>query len=159
MVIRSKVIERRLEVGALAALAFVTVAGCAGARIPPPQLVDARNEYGRAKGGPAMQLDPTDVHEADLALQRAEQAWADQPDEPTTVDLAVIAQRKAQIAEQEAAALKAQQDMEQAKRDLQATTSSQLQSARGQLNQAQTELQRKQAEAAAQQQKLDRNGS
>ncbi|MDP9150637.1 MAG: DUF4398 domain-containing protein, partial [Myxococcota bacterium] len=72
------------------------MAGCAGPRIPPPQLVEARNEYGRAKGGPAMQMDPTDVHEADLALQRAEQAWAEQPDEPTTMDLAVIAQRKAQ---------------------------------------------------------------
>ncbi|MDP9152203.1 MAG: OmpA family protein, partial [Myxococcota bacterium] len=83
-----------------------------------------------------------------------EQAWADQPDEPTTVDLAVIAQRKAQIAEQEAAAMQAQKDTEQAKRDLQTSTTSQLQSTRGQLTLAQTDLQRKQAEAAEQQQKL-----
>ncbi|MDP9033449.1 MAG: OmpA family protein [Myxococcota bacterium] len=153
MVIRSKVMRGELLSGSVL-LALTTVIGCAGARNAPPQLVDARSAYGRAKGGPAMQLDPTDVHEADLALQRAEQAWADQPDEPTTIDLAVIAQRKAQIAEQEAAAMKAQQDAEQARRELQTTVSSQLQSARGQLNQAQTELQRKQAETAAQQQKL-----
>ena len=58
-----------------------------------------------------MQLDPTDVHEAELALQKAEQAWSERdPDEPSTLDLAVIAQRKAQIAEAEAAAIKAQQD-------------------------------------------------
>ncbi len=154
MVIRSKVMCGGLFASTSVVVALATAVGCAGTRNPPPQLVDARNEYGRAKGGPAMQLDPTDVHEAELALQRAEQAWADQPDEATTIDLAVIAQRKAQIAEQEAAAMKAQQDAEQARRELQTTVSSQLQSARGQLSQTQTELQRKQAETAAQQQKL-----
>ena len=67
--------------------------GCGGAGLPPKALVDARSEFAQAKGGVAIQLDPTDVHEADLALQKAEQAWADQPDDPNTIDLAVIAQR------------------------------------------------------------------
>jgi outer membrane protein OmpA-like peptidoglycan-associated protein len=142
-------------------LGLAGLVGCAGERIPPKPLVDARNEFARAKSGVTMQLDPTDVHEADIAMQRAEQAWNDQPDDPVTIDLAMVAQRKAQIAEAEAVAMKAQQDGEQAKRDLSAAMSSQLQSARGQLNQTQqtlnqtqTQLQQQQAAAAAQQQKL-----
>ena len=130
-----------------------------GERVPPKALVDARNEFSRAKSGVTMQLDPTDVHEADLSLQKAESAWNNNPDDPTTIDLAILAQRKAQIAEAEAASIKAQQDAEQARRDLQATLGSQLQATRGQLNQTQqtlnqTQTQLKQtAEQAAEQQK------
>ena len=62
-----------------------------------------------------MQLDPTDVHEADLALQRAEQAFRDEPDEPTTTDLAVVADRRALIAETQAAGMQAQEDAVAAK--------------------------------------------
>jgi len=108
-----------------------------------------------------VQLDPTDVHEADLALQRAENAWNDSPDDPNTTDLAVIAQRKAQIAEAAAAALKSAQDAEAAKRDLMNVTSTQLQAARGQLdqtkqalNKTQEQLQTEQVAAAEQTKKL-----
>ena len=129
-------------VGPLAVMGMGVIAsGCGGERIPPPALVDARKEYAQAKGGVALQLDPTDVHEADLALQRAEQSWNDEPDDPNTLDLAVIAQRKAQIAEAQAAALKSQQDAEAAKRELMAVTATQLQSARGQLDQTKLALQ------------------
>jgi outer membrane protein OmpA-like peptidoglycan-associated protein len=144
---------------ALATLA--SVGACGGERLPPKQLTDARSEFQQAKTGLAMQLDPTDVHAAELALQQAEQAWNSEPDDPNTIDLAVIAQRRAQIAEAEAAALKGQQDTDQAKQQMQATMSSQLnqtQQALNQtkqtLNQTQGELQRKQAEAAEQQKKL-----
>jgi outer membrane protein OmpA-like peptidoglycan-associated protein len=131
-------------------------------------LVDARIEYVRAKDGIAMQLDPTDVHEADLALQRAEMAWQRSPGDATSLDLAVIAQRKALIAQSEAAALKAREDARQASTELQAWRSGQLQTARGQLNQTrqalgltemqvqeeQAQLQQEQAAAAEQQRKL-----
>ena len=134
---------------------------CGGERNPPKQLLDARSEFQQAKSGLAMQLDPTDVHVADLALQQAEQAWGSDPDDPNTLDLAVIAQRKAQIAEAEAAYLKAQQDSDQAKQQLEATMSSQLQATRGKLSQTQqtlsqtqADLQRKQQESAEQQKKL-----
>ncbi len=143
------------------AAAFLAVAACGGERLPPKQLVDARSELQQAKTGLAIQLDPTDVHVADLALQQAEQAWDSEPDEPVTIDLAVIAQRKAQIAEAEANALKAQQDADQAKQLLQASVSSQLNQAQKQLsqtqqalNQTQTELQRKEAETAEQKKQL-----
>jgi outer membrane protein OmpA-like peptidoglycan-associated protein len=145
-------------VGTMAAAALVA---CGGERIPPKQLVDARSEFQQAKTGIAMQLDPTDVHVADLALQQAEQAWGSDPEDPNTLDLAVIAQRKAQIAEAEAAYMKAQQDADQAKQQLEATMSSQLQATRGKLSatqqslsQTQADLQRKQQEAAEQQKKL-----
>jgi outer membrane protein OmpA-like peptidoglycan-associated protein len=142
-------------VGPLALMGFGVVAsGCGGEHIPPPALVDARKEYAQAKGGVAIQLDPTDVHEADLALQRAEQAWNDQPDDPNTIDLAVIAQRKAQIAEAQAAALKSSQDAEAAKRELMTVTAAQLQNARGQLDQTKLALQTEQKNSAEQRQKL-----
>ena len=113
---------------------------CAGQRIPPEALVDARAQFIHAKDGLAMQLDPTDVHEADLALQRAERAWANSPDDPTSVDLAIIAERKALIAQAEAAAIQAQKETEQAKRDAELAKAAQLQSARGQLTQSQQAL-------------------
>jgi outer membrane protein OmpA-like peptidoglycan-associated protein len=140
---------------ACAGLALVLALGaCAGERIPPPQLVAARDEFNRAKLGTAMQLDPTDVHVADLALQQAEQAWGSDPEDPNTIDLAVIAQRKAQIAQAEAAAIKAQQDADQAKQQYQATVSSQLSQAQQALSRTQTELQRRQAEADEQSRKM-----
>jgi outer membrane protein OmpA-like peptidoglycan-associated protein len=97
-----------------------------------------------------VQLDPTDVHEADLALQRAESAWNSDPDDPNTIDSAVVAQRKAQIAEAEAAAIKAQQDAAQAQRDLMSTQSQQLAATRGQLSQTQQNLSRTQENLDAQ---------
>ncbi len=159
--------SRHLIIGVVP-FALVGSLACGGTRPPPQTLLDARRELANAKGGIAAQLDPTDVHEAELALQKAESAWSNQPDDPNTNDVIVIAQRKAQIAQAEAASLKAQQDTEVAKRDLQDALSSQLKSARGQLdqtkrnldqtnqtlNQTQTALQQQQAAAAAQAQKL-----
>jgi outer membrane protein OmpA-like peptidoglycan-associated protein len=113
--------------------------GCGGERLPPKALADAREELRKARAS-AMEVDPTDVHEADLALQRANQAWNDEPDDPNTIDLAIIAQRKAQIAEAEAATLKSQKAADAAKRELQDLMSTQLQSARGQLTQTKQQL-------------------
>jgi outer membrane protein OmpA-like peptidoglycan-associated protein len=130
------------------------LAGCAGERVPPKALVDAREEFVRTREGIAMQFDPTDVHEADLALQRAESAWRDAPDDPSTTDLAMIADRKARIARAEAETIKATQDVQLANAQLQATRSAQLQNAESQLSQTQTQLQQQQQTAAAQQQQL-----
>jgi outer membrane protein OmpA-like peptidoglycan-associated protein len=143
----------RVVAGPLALIGFgASVGACGGAALPPKALVDARSEFQQAKGGVAIQLDPTDVHEADLALQRAEQAWADQPDDPNTIDLAVIAQRKAQIAEAQAAALKSQQDTDTAKRELMNVTASALQNARGQLDQTKQALNKTQEQLQSEQQ-------
>ncbi|MGH7435177.1 MAG: OmpA family protein [Polyangiaceae bacterium] len=149
-------------------LLAASLAACGGGPPPPKSLVDARNELAAAKGGLAAQLDPTDVHEAELALQRAESAWSNSPDEPSTNDVAIVAQRRAQIAEAEASSMKAQKDTEDAKRALQDALTAQLKNARGQLdqtkrnldqtsqtlNQTQGALQQQQQANAAQAQKL-----
>jgi outer membrane protein OmpA-like peptidoglycan-associated protein len=147
-------------------LSFVVAAvlvGCGGAPPAPKALVDARADYSKAKGGITLQLDPTDVHEADIALQKAESAWqsSQDPNDEHTIDQAIIAQRKAQIAMAEAAALKATQDLQVAKNELQATMQSQLQATRGQLDktqqnlaQTQNQLQLTAAQAAEQKKQL-----
>jgi outer membrane protein OmpA-like peptidoglycan-associated protein len=139
----------------VSALAVACLSACGGERMPPKALSDARDEFHRAKTGIAIQLDPTDVHEADLALQRANQAWGDDPDDPNTIDLAIVAQRKAQIAEAEAQTLKAQRDADEAKRQLQDLMSTQLQSARGQLTQTKAALEAEQKAAAEERARLD----
>ena len=144
------------------ALALAAVA-CGGDIPAPKSLVDARADYQTAKNGVAMQLDPTDVHEAELALQKAEQSWKDsqEPNDEHPIDLAIVAQRKAQIASAEAATIKAESDVKQAKADTQAATAAQLTAAKGQLNQTQqtltqtlTQLQQTAAQAAAQKTQL-----
>jgi outer membrane protein OmpA-like peptidoglycan-associated protein len=128
--------------------AVALLAACGGTVPPPKALVDARAEYETAKGGIATQMDPTDLHEADLALQKAEAAWKDSqdPNDEHPIDLAVIAQRKAQIAEAEAAAAKAAADATQAKSDLQNQMQSQLAATKGQLNQTQQALNQTQSQ-------------
>jgi outer membrane protein OmpA-like peptidoglycan-associated protein len=140
---------------------LIAVVGCAGERIRPKALVDARDDYVHAKDGLAMQLDPTDVHEAQVALERAEAAWQDSPDDPKVVDLAIVADRKALVAQSQAATMKAQQDAQKAAADLEVMKSAQLQATRGQLTQTrqvlgatQMQLEQQQATAVAQQQQL-----
>jgi outer membrane protein OmpA-like peptidoglycan-associated protein len=128
--------------------------GCAGDRIPPKSLVDARADYSQARNGLAMQLDPTDVHEADVALQTAEQAFHDSPDDPATSDLAMIADRKALLAESQAGTMKAQQDATLASQQLQATRATQLNQTQQALGATQMQLQQQQAQSASDQQKL-----
>jgi outer membrane protein OmpA-like peptidoglycan-associated protein len=134
---------------------------CAGERQPPRDLVEARADYVRARDGIAMNLDPTDVHEADLALQRAERAWRDAPDDPSTVDLAMVADRRALLALAEAHAADASQQAAQANARLDATRAAQLRTARSRLSNAQEalgrtqmQLQQEQVTSAEQQRKL-----
>jgi outer membrane protein OmpA-like peptidoglycan-associated protein len=145
-------IRNRLTVAGL--LLLLAPFACAGEQPAPKTLVDARSEYFRAKDGIAMQLDPSDVHEAEIALQRAEAAWQRAPGDPTSLDLAVIAHRKALLAQSEAAALKAQRDAKEATAELEAWRAGQLQSTQGQLTQTrqalgQTEMQLEQQQATA----------
>jgi outer membrane protein OmpA-like peptidoglycan-associated protein len=124
---------------------LIGAAACTTGQQPPPRiLVDARAEYQRAKDGPANVLDPTDVHEADVALQRAEQAWRNSPDDPTTSDLAIVAQRRALIAETEAGTIRSQQETQAARAELQTANAARLQTAEGQLGQTQEALGRTQ---------------
>jgi outer membrane protein OmpA-like peptidoglycan-associated protein len=148
-------------VGVAVPLLVSTGAGCATQHIAPPALVEAREEFARAKNGVALPHDPTDVHVADLALQRAEQAFRDEPNDATTTDLAIVADRRALIAETQAATMQAQEQTRSAKQAASEMTAAQLQTARGQLGQTrqalgqtQMQLQEQQTASAAQAQQL-----
>ena len=79
-------------------LMFVTVmAGCA--TVPPNELVNARSAYLHASSGPAQQLVPAELHKAREALDKAEQAFLNEPDSYTTKDLAYAALRKSEQAD------------------------------------------------------------
>jgi len=121
-------------------VALVGGAGCGGERVPPKALVDARADYYNARDGMAGRFDPADVHEADVALQKAEHAWQKSPDDPSSVDFAIVADRKALLALSVASTMKAQQDAQLATAQLEAWKTQQLQAAQGQLSQAQQAL-------------------
>jgi outer membrane protein OmpA-like peptidoglycan-associated protein len=153
--------NRTHAVSILLPLTLAFASACAGQRVPPKELVDARADFMRARDGIAAQLDPTDVHEADIALQRAEQAWLESANDPSTVDIAIAADRKALIAQAEAHAIEAQQDTAASTAQLQAIRASQLQNARSQLDRTeqalgrtQMQLEQQQETTAVQQQKL-----
>jgi outer membrane protein OmpA-like peptidoglycan-associated protein len=133
---------------------LVGVAACGGERIPPKALADARADYYQARDGVAARVDPTDVHEADIALQKAEHAWESAPDEPSTIDMAIVADRKALLARSVANTMKAQQDVQAAAAQLEALKTQQLASAQGRLSSTQqalgaTQMQLEQQQAAA----------
>jgi len=145
-----KIVDRPF---AFAVAAFVAgLSACGGARMPPKELSDARDEVLQAREA-ASRLDPTDVHEADLALLNAERAWQREPDSASSIDLALVASRRAQIAEAEAQTAQAMNRVAVAKQQTQALAASQLEHVRGQLGQ--TERQLDQTQDQLQQQKLN----
>ena len=133
--------------------AIIAVTACAASQqAAPKSLVDARADVQRAHDGAAARLAPTEVHEADLALQRAEQAWQDAPDDPSTVDLALAADRRALLAQSEAVYIKAQRDAEQARTDLKSLAVTELQATQGQLKDTQGQLGRTEQRLGTEQQ-------
>ena len=87
-------------VWALGPLLAAFAGACAS--VPTPQeLNDARSAYLRAQApdGAAARFKPDQVHEAKVALDKAEASFRDDPKDQKTRDLAYIAQRKAELAE------------------------------------------------------------
>ena len=105
----------------LSILAF----GCASTPAPT-ELLEARSAYIRAESGIAAQYKPDQLHEAKVALDRAEKAYADSPSKQSTRDLAYVAERRAELAEVQARDAKAAQDKAKAEQDLQRATQTQL---------------------------------
>ena len=116
----------------MSSLLAMSVVGCAST--PAPQeLLDARSAYERTQSGPAAQYKPDQVHEAKVALDKAEQSHADTPGNQKTRDLAYVAQRRSELAEANAANAQAQSVKGAAENDAKQTTKGQLAQARGQL--------------------------
>ncbi len=72
------------------------VIGCA--TVTPQQLINARAAYQQASEGPAAKLAPAELHIAQVALTKAEQSFKANSDSFRTLDLAYVAQRKAELA-------------------------------------------------------------
>ena len=140
---------------------LAVVVGCGGERVTPKSLADARADFVRVHDGAAARLDPTDVHEADIALRRAEASYEREGDSHTTNALAIIADRMSLYAEAQAGTLQAEHDMRQAQAAIEASRAQQLQSAQAQLGaerqvlgQTEMQLQEQRATTAAQQAQL-----
>lgn len=130
---------RKNKVVTVGGVLVLSLVGCAST--PAPQdLLDARSAYQHAQTGPAVQYKPDQVHEAKVALDKAEQSFVDDPADQKTKDLAYVAQRKAQLAEANAANAQAQSVKGQAENDANVATKGQLAQTRGQLANAGAQL-------------------
>jgi outer membrane protein OmpA-like peptidoglycan-associated protein len=125
-----------VSIGSLLAMSVV---GCA-ATPAPPELLDARSAFTRAQSGPATQFKPDQVHEAKVALDKAEASYVDDPGDQSTKDLAYVARRKAELAEANAANAQAESVKNEAENDARQSTKGQLAQARGQLASAGAQL-------------------
>ena len=79
--------------GALALAAPVTLGACAETG-PTDELVAARTAMQSAQGGEAARFEPEELRQAELALQRAEQAHEEAPGSQVEADYAYVAERK-----------------------------------------------------------------
>ena len=82
----------------IGSLLVMATAGCATTPVPQ-DLLDARSAYLRVQSGPAAQYKPDQLHEAKVALDKAEASYLDDPGDQKTKDLAYIAQRKTELAD------------------------------------------------------------
>lgn len=94
--------------------ATLTAAGCATSQ-PSKELLDARDAYNRGEQGKARQYNPAALHEAKVALDKAEAAFESDPDSANARDEAYIALRRAERAEIEATTLANEQRKEKAR--------------------------------------------
>lgn len=85
------------QLAMLSAGLAVGISAC-GATPPPKELIDARASFEKAAAGKAAELAPADLDDARLALQKAEEAFGEEPEAQPTRDLAYIADRKAMLA-------------------------------------------------------------
>jgi outer membrane protein OmpA-like peptidoglycan-associated protein len=116
-----------------AAVLASSAIGCASTPAPP-ELLDARTAYMRAQSGPASQFKPDQLHEAKVALDKAEQSYADDPGDQKTRDIAYVAERRAELADVAGRDAKAAQEKATAEKDIQSLTTSQLSQTRQQLS-------------------------
>jgi len=129
----------RITVAISSVLAALTGLAC-GSTPAPRELLDARSAYLRAQDGPATQLKPDGLHEAKVALDRAEKSYSDDPGAEKTRDLSYVAERKAELADVQARDAKSAMEKAQAEKDLAQVTQSQLSQARQQLSSADQQL-------------------
>lgn len=107
---------------------------------PPKELVAARENYEKAEKGLAANLAPADLDNAKQALDRAEAAFGEEPEEERTKHLAYIADRKAQLASVNAGIERANRVRSGAEDKYKETTTEELAKARAELEAGKREL-------------------
>ena len=143
--------------GLCAATILATALGCASTA-PPKELLDARQAYDHARESAARELTPAQLLAAQQALARAEQSFADDPGAQRTIDLAYIAERKAQTAEAQGLLAADQRDKARAQQDLARLQANAQARTQAELSRSQKELSQSQQEILAQRQMLAAQG-
>jgi len=133
----------RIGQGVLLA-ATLTAAGCAASQ-PSKELLDARDAYNRGEHGKARQYNPAALHEAKVALDKAEAAFEEDPDSALARDEAYIALRRAERAEIEATTLANEQRKEKARAAANQAQAKGLQKAQSELESTREQLQQEKA--------------
>lgn len=136
---------RPMEKIGLFILPLVFVA-CAGTTPAPRELVTARADYERAAKGDGKQA-PADLHDAKVALDRAEQSYRDKLD--YTPDLAYVADRKALRAESLGRTAAAKQQIAAAQQERQGIMAKLVEKSESQAKQAQIEAQKASEQASS----------
>jgi outer membrane protein OmpA-like peptidoglycan-associated protein len=106
----------------------------------PKELNDARAAYKTASNGPASELAQSDLHDARQALERAEQAFDEDGNDPKTRDHAYVATRKARIAEARARIKLAQTQAVEAREEMDRVEKAAFVQMQGELSTTQTTL-------------------
>jgi outer membrane protein OmpA-like peptidoglycan-associated protein len=106
----------------------------------PTELVQARSAYHQASDGPAATLVPSDLHKAHAALDEAEAAFEADPKGYHTLDLAYVAQRKAELAEALAAHSAESRNTASANSQYQDTQDAIMQNTRNELGASKSDL-------------------
>lgn len=111
---------------------LMAVSGCASTPAPT-ELLNARRAYQEAASSPAATMAPAELLAARQAVDRAEAAFADEPDSQRTRDLAYVAERRSQRAEVVGGLLYSQGQTARARRDFMALSGQVQQRTEGQL--------------------------
>jgi outer membrane protein OmpA-like peptidoglycan-associated protein len=116
-----------------------SAAGCA-TTMPPQDLITARADYANASHGAAAAYDPADLHLAREALDAAEHSYDKNGANAETVDLAYVADRRAQTAEARGVTVKFTQQTQQTLGNMHDAQTAQVQATSAQLGRANAEI-------------------
>jgi outer membrane protein OmpA-like peptidoglycan-associated protein len=119
------------------AVILMSCLACATAK-PSPELLSARDAYGKAGSGPATELNPADLHDAKVLLETAETSGKE--GSPAALHDAYLAQRRAELADAQGNTSAARREKEASDKQLQALKDQSLTNTKGQLAQAQGQL-------------------
>lgn len=130
--------NRQLSTALLGGLAAFSQA-CATTHPMPVELSEARRDFEYTASGEAAQGAPAELHTAKKTLEKANEAFARDPDDAHVRDLAYVAQRQAAVARAQARIHVSTAQTDGAQANALASTQEELRKTKEQLNQAEME--------------------